>query len=186
MRTTYIGVLAVLVVLSAACQKEDSKPTETSNSAAAVSEQSVVKIDPALAASGEALYNQNCVFCHQPDAIGKPGFAPSLTNKEFLSVSSNKFLLSTIRDGRAGTGMPPFAHLGKTSIEAMVAYLRSHAKLPDRSAEVDAQPQTQGDERLGRCNLQQHGLLQEQRRNLRPGQVRPRRGPQQHPRVQPL
>ena len=74
---------------------------------------------PAFAAdatsSDEAkrLYDQNCAMCHQADAIGKPGFAPSLTNKEFLSISSDKFIASTIRDGRVGTGMPPFAHLGK-------------------------------------------------------------------------
>ena len=35
-----------------------------------------VVINPALAAQGKTLYGQNCVFCHQADAIGKPGFAP--------------------------------------------------------------------------------------------------------------
>jgi len=108
-----------------------------------------VKIDPALAKKGERLYQQNCIFCHQPDAIGKPGFAPSLTNKEFLSVASNKFLMGTIRDGRPGTGMPPFAHLGRKQVEAIVAYLRDHAKLPDVSASVNAQLESHGDPRLG-------------------------------------
>ncbi|MFQ5993776.1 MAG: c-type cytochrome, partial [Acidiferrobacterales bacterium] len=64
--------------------------------------------DAATIEKGKQLYNQNCSVCHQADAIGKPGFAPSLTNKELLSISSDKFLLGTIRDGRAGTGMPPF------------------------------------------------------------------------------
>ncbi|UCE90599.1 MAG: c-type cytochrome [Pseudomonadota bacterium] len=105
--------------------------------------------DPALVANGEKIYNQNCGVCHQADAIGKPGFAPSLTNKEFLSISTDKFLMSTIRDGRTGTGMPPFAHLGKKDIQAIVAFLRSHAQLPDRSAKVNAQPAAQGDPRLG-------------------------------------
>ena len=49
---------------------------------------------------GERLFNQNCVFCHQQDAIGTPGLAPSLTNPELLEISSDKFLMSTIRDGR--------------------------------------------------------------------------------------
>ncbi|MDX2506511.1 MAG: c-type cytochrome [Gammaproteobacteria bacterium] len=98
---------------------------------------------------GEALYNQNCQMCHQPDAIGKPGFAPSLTNRELLSIASDKFFLSTIRDGRMGTGMPPMAHLGKEKITAIVAYLRSHAKLPDRSAKVDAQPKATGNKNNG-------------------------------------
>lgn len=98
---------------------------------------------------GKAIYEQNCLVCHQADAIGKPGFAPSLTNKEFLSVSSDKFIMGTIRDGRAGTGMPPFAHLGKKKVTAIVTYLRSHSKLPNRANKIDAQPTAHGDPRLG-------------------------------------
>ncbi len=58
--------------------------------------------DEAMIKEGAQIYAQNCVFCHQADAIGKPGFAPSLSNPEFLSIASDKFLLSTIRDGTAG------------------------------------------------------------------------------------
>ena len=145
-----VGV-AVSGVLLSACSKQDDSAEAPVTSAPAqervVSEP--ITINPALVAQGEALYKQNCVFCHQEDAIGKPGFAPSLTNPEFLSVASNKFLLGTIRDGRAGTGMPPFAHLGRTQVEAIVAYLRSHSKVANISAQVDAQPHSQGDERLG-------------------------------------
>ncbi len=63
----------------------------------------LLTVSPALAADektvkqGAAIYAQNCVFCHQADAIGKPGFAPSLSNPEFLSVASDKFILGTIR-----------------------------------------------------------------------------------------
>lgn len=103
-----------------------------------------------LIAKGETLYNQNCSVCHQADAIGKPGFAPSLTNPEFLGIVSDKFLMSTIRDGRAGTGMPPFAHLGKSSVQAIVAYLRSHTKERSRAAKVDRQPGAKGDPRIGK------------------------------------
>ena len=106
--------------------------------------------DATSADEAKRLYDQNCAMCHQADAIGKPGFAPSLTNKEFLSISSDKFIASTIRDGRVGTGMPPFAHLGKQKVNAIVAYLRSHAVLPDRSAAVEAQPDAHGDPRLGK------------------------------------
>ena len=68
-----------------------------------------------LVKTGETLYNQNCIFCHQPDAIGKPGLAPSLTNPELLAISSDKYLMGTIRDGRKGTSMVPYAHLGRHS-----------------------------------------------------------------------
>ncbi|MDH5445748.1 MAG: c-type cytochrome [Gammaproteobacteria bacterium] len=106
-------------------------------------------VDQALAFKGEEIYNQNCVFCHQEDAIGKPGIAPSLTNKEFLSVAPVDFLYETIAEGRPGTGMPPFNHLGKDKINAIIAFIRAHAVLPDRIAEVDKQPDAHGDARLG-------------------------------------
>ncbi|MEH6651127.1 MAG: c-type cytochrome [Motiliproteus sp.] len=105
--------------------------------------------DAAVIQQGEQLFNQNCVFCHQPDAIGKPGLAPSLTNKELLASVSDKYLLSTIRDGREGTGMAPYPHLGRDKIKALVAYLRSFEVLPNRAAEIDAQPDAHGDPRLG-------------------------------------
>ncbi len=117
--------------------------------------QSASAADSAKIEKGKALYNQNCIFCHQADAIGKPGFAPSLTNKEFLSAASDIFLLSTIRDGRAGTGMVPFAHLGRDGIKSIVAYLRSHSKAPNISDKIDKQHTAQGDPRLGKLWFEQ-------------------------------
>lgn len=117
--------------------------------------QSASAADSEQIKKGNDLYNQNCIFCHQADAIGKPGFAPSLTNKEFLSAVSDKFLLGTVRDGRAGTGMPPFAHLGRDGITSIVAYLRSHSKLPNKSAQIDKQDTAQGDPRLGKLWFEQ-------------------------------
>ncbi len=106
--------------------------------------------DSANIEQGKKLYQQNCIFCHQADAIGKAGIAPSLTNPELLATASDKFLKGTIRDGRTGTGMPPFAHLGKSGIDAILAYLRSFEKMPNQSAQIDKQPQALGDERLGK------------------------------------
>ena len=82
--------------------------------------------------------------------IGVPGLAPSLTNQELLSISSDKFFMSTIRDGREDTGMMPFAHLGRKNVRAIVAYLRSHARDPNRAEQVDSQPDARGDPRLGK------------------------------------
>lgn len=144
--------ISCLVLVISGCSKEQDTSSTNSNTKSASSSMAGLpeKVDPALASAGKAVYEQNCVFCHQADAIGKAGFAPSLTNQEFLQVASDKFLMATIRDGRAGTGMPPFAHLGRKDVEAIVSYLRSHAKMANISAAVDAQPRSQGDERLGR------------------------------------
>jgi len=103
-----------------------------------------------LILQGKQIINQSCIYCHQTDAIGKPGVAPSLTNKEFLSVASDKFLYNTISDGRLGTGMPPFKYLGKTKIKSVVAYLRSKATIPSRVKIVEKQAKSKGNARLGK------------------------------------
>ena len=105
---------------------------------------------PSVKNPGQELFAENCEVCHQADAIGKPGVAPSLTNPELLSVASDKFLMGTIRDGREDTGMPPFAHLGRKDVGAIVAYLRAHTVKPNRAREVDSQPDAHGDPRLGK------------------------------------
>ena len=105
---------------------------------------------PKTLKQGKELFVANCQACHQADAIGKPGFAPSLTNPELLTTASDKFFEGTIRDGREDTGMPPFSHLGRKKVRAIVAYLRSHTKIPNRSKEVNAQRDAQGDARLGK------------------------------------
>ena len=98
---------------------------------------------------GAVLFEENCEVCHQADAIGEPGFAPSLTSPELLGIASDTFLEVTIRDGREDTGMPPFAHLGRRDVQAIVAFLRSHSDGQNRAEEVDAQPEAHGDPRLG-------------------------------------
>ncbi len=105
---------------------------------------------PSTLKLGKELFKENCEVCHQADAIGQPGVAPSLTNQELLRISSDKFFEATIRDGREDTGMPPFAHLGRKNVRAIVGFLRSHAKGPNMAAEVDAQPDAHGDPRLGK------------------------------------
>lgn len=152
----HILVLSILslAIFQFGCSKEESstdvggyaqgsKPSESFQGI-------VVKPDKAQVKIGSDLYKQNCVFCHQADAIGKAGVAPSLTNKELLSTASDAFLVGTIIEGRPGTGMPPFAHLGKEKAAAIVSFLRSHATLPAKAAIVDAQPEAHGDPRLGK------------------------------------
>jgi len=114
-----------------------------------------VQFDQNLVKLGKKQYQQNCVFCHQADAIGKPGVAPSLTNKEFLSIASYQFLYATIEQGRKGTGMPPFKHLGDSNIKAIISFLRSHSTLPSRIKTVNSQDRSQGDPRLGKLFFDQ-------------------------------
>ncbi len=106
--------------------------------------------DTGMLAEGAAQFEENCEPCHQADAIGEPGLAPSLTNPELLAIASDRFFMSTIRDGREDTGMPPFDYLGRSTVRAIVAYLRSHTTLANRAEAVDAQADAHGDPRLGK------------------------------------
>jgi len=110
----------------------------------------IAETQTAVLKQGKQVFNQSCVFCHQADAIGKPGFAPSLANKEFLSIAPKKFLIDTITEGRPGTGMPPFKYLGEKKIHDVVAYLRSLATLPFRVKAVAKQKKAKGNWRKGK------------------------------------
>lgn len=109
----------------------------------------VAKEKSASAKEGAVLYSQTCVFCHQADAIGKPGMAPALSNPEFLSLSSDTFLKNTIKNGRTGTGMPPFSYLSDEKVDHLVQYLRSFETKKNVSAKINIQPDAHGDPRLG-------------------------------------
>ena len=114
---------------------------------------------PALAGNnsvqlGKSTFNTFCVACHQPEGVGKPGVAPSLTSPEFLASASDDFLRSTISNGRPGTAMVGWkATLGEQKINAVIAYLRSFAKTPSRAAQVNAEPPAKGDVALGKTRF---------------------------------
>jgi len=108
-----------------------------------------------IAKKGKKIFNENCVACHQADAIGKPGIAPSLTNPQLLAIASDEFLFETISKGRTGTSMPAWGdQLGKKKINAVIAYLRSHSKGPNRSESVNAQRRSMGNAKLGEAWFQ--------------------------------
>ncbi len=99
---------------------------------------------------GKTIFTENCALCHQADAIGLPGMAPSLSNPELLSLASTPFLEGTITKGRAGTAMPAFQDILKEDqVKAVVGYLRSQGTLPFRGGAVDAEPKSKGNATMG-------------------------------------
>ncbi len=99
---------------------------------------------------GETVFNTYCVACHQPDATGKPGLAPSLRSPEFLGAATDDFLRTTISNGRPGTAMTAWKPvLGEQKINAVISYLRSLSKVAPKTAQVNAEPKANGDVKLG-------------------------------------
>lgn len=101
---------------------------------------------------GKELYDINCAGCHQEGADGMPGFAPSLSNKEFLSMTSAEYLLRVINTGVDGTAMQSKKELGDENIKAIVSYLQSLSPTSGKRAkEVAAQPASKGNAKLGKA-----------------------------------
>jgi len=79
---------------------------------------------PAQVESGQALFLQNCAFCHGRDAGGGET-GPDLTRSKLVAedVRGDK-VGSVIRNGRPEKGMPRFA-LGDADVAALVAFVHT-------------------------------------------------------------
>jgi cbb3-type cytochrome c oxidase subunit III len=114
------------------------------------------KPNPKLIEQGKATFDENCVPCHQEGAVGLPGTAPSLSNRDLLAIASDRYFTQTIHDGRPDTAMPSFADiLTPIQVKGIIAYLRSFAKFPYRGDAVDKEKSTKGDVLLGQERFQQ-------------------------------
>lgn len=81
--------------------------------------------------SFDELYKVNCAACH--GATGDLGPAPPLNDPLFVSIISDEQLETVIREGRAGTPMPPFAReqggpLTDEQVKVIADGIRSHWK----------------------------------------------------------
>lgn len=80
-----------------------------------------------LVASGEALFHQNCAFCHGRDAMGGES-GPDLTqSKLVLADKSGDQIVPLVRDGRPETKMPGFKFSGD-EMAGLVAFIHARVK----------------------------------------------------------
>jgi mono/diheme cytochrome c family protein len=79
-----------------------------------------------LVVSGEALFHQNCAFCHGRDAMGGET-GPDLTqSKLVLADKSGEQIAAVVRDGRPQTKMPAFK-FSADEMAGLVAFI--HARV---------------------------------------------------------
>ena len=77
--------------------------------------------------AGKALFQQNCGFCHGPDARGASG--PDLIRSALVSHDANGNLIGpVIRNGRSEKGMPAFP-LSDAQILQLADFLHAEAKI---------------------------------------------------------
>ena len=77
-------------------------------------------------ASGEKVYNKNCLVCHGNAGKGEGGNAgTAINNQHFLSSVSNKDLYNYVKYGREGTGMPAYGpRLSEKDLNYLVVFMR--------------------------------------------------------------
>lgn len=102
------------------------------------------------APNGQEIYRAQCAGCHQSQ--GKGGIGLPLTS-DVLAHVSDDFLRQTIRIGRPGRIMPSFAHLSDAQVNAVVAFIRERAGVPERAFSTDP---VQGDAANGKVLYSQH------------------------------
>ena len=103
--------------------------------------------------AGERAYMRNCGMCHGFEAVGKVGVAPSLSNPDFLALASDKFIKTTVREGRIGTAMAPRREIPRQELNNIIAYLRSLPQRPVETVVLDLEKKSQGDSKNGGHNF---------------------------------
>lgn len=85
----------------------------------------------AQVAAGEALFHQNCAFCHGRDAMGGET-GPDLTQSKLVQADKNgDKIMPLVREGRPGTKMPGF-NFSQQELASLVAFI--HARATDAAA----------------------------------------------------
>ena len=111
-RLAFFAGAAALLCTTGSSQAEENKARWVESSARSVE-------------LGRASFG-TCMGCHGEKAEGRIGIGPRIASKSYLAAASDDFLIETIRNGRAGTTMVPWASiLSDEQIQAVVAYLRS-------------------------------------------------------------
>ncbi|PCJ18567.1 MAG: hypothetical protein COB02_10535 [Candidatus Cloacimonadota bacterium] len=111
----------------------------------------VAKVDAASAVDkGKTAYMMNCSPCHQADALGKVGFAPSIGSRDFLAIADDKFIKTTVLKGRAGTSMMARPDLKGEQLNNIVAYLRSFKFDTPLKVKVNKHWEAEGDYKKGK------------------------------------
>lgn len=126
-------------------QAEIAKKEYLSKAANRVDENTIKLVnDPAVLASGKAIFKQNCAPCHGDNAQGNVG--PNLTDEYWLHGGTINNVFKTIEYGVPAKGMPTWEkQLSPKQIADVANYVKSlkgsnpaNAKAPQGEKEVEA------------------------------------------------
>jgi cytochrome c oxidase cbb3-type subunit 3 len=123
-----LGCAAVGLIAIAGCKdktKTDDPGTEPAPTGDSVVAKRHVELSPENVKKGKAAFGA-CMGCHGEAGEGRIGIGPRLASETFLAAAGDDFLISNIKNGRAGTTMVAWKEsFSDQQVEAVVAYLRS-------------------------------------------------------------
>ncbi|MGD1892622.1 MAG: c-type cytochrome [Cyclobacteriaceae bacterium] len=142
-----------LICLLAACSGGTQNEEATAESEETVTEEETPQVDAQLLATGETVYNQYCLACHQANGQGVPGAFPPLTQTEWV-LGDDIRLITIVLQGLQGeitvngetynNIMAPHAFLTDDQVAGVLTYVRNsfgnkaEAIAPEEVAEVRA------------------------------------------------
>jgi cytochrome c oxidase cbb3-type subunit 3 len=130
-------------------QAEIAKKIYLSKAANQVDENTIkLAHDPAVIAAGQAIFKQNCVACHGPNAGGNVG--PNLTDDYWLHGNKVSDLFKTVKYGILTKGMPTWEKvLSPKQISDVVNYVKSiHGTNPPNPKAPQGVKETETDAKL--------------------------------------
>ena len=129
-----VGLLVLVLALTACGGGGDSAPSGGSASSAAQEEAMPVSLGDA--AAGKEQYDMICIACHGPGGEGIEGLGKPFTTSEFLREKSDEEMVEFVKTGRpssdplntTGIDMPPKGGnpaLTDEQISDIIAYVRT-------------------------------------------------------------
>ena len=97
---------------------------------------------PTAATEGQAIYNGTCQTCHgQAGAGDRDRGGPPLNTTGLKQGDADADLFRTIRNGVAGTQMPPYKGLRDEQVWQLVSYIRQLQNVPSAAAGAPRTPE---------------------------------------------
>jgi mono/diheme cytochrome c family protein len=117
-----LGGIWAYFALSPAAEKIVAEVAPPTQEAPKETAQPAAGVDPALMEKGKAIYEANCVACHQANGQGMPPAFPALAGNANLKDAA--LILNVVKNGRGA--MPPVgAAFSDEELKAVATYIRN-------------------------------------------------------------
>jgi len=130
------GVVAAIMSAAACGDRNGTEESATGGAESGAAAPPAKPTEAAPGVSGERVYRQHCLTCHQPYGGGVPGLQPPLTGSEVVTGDIDYLVEMLVRGVRSGpeslpgsdewsSSMPSFDFLSNEEIAAVLTHVRT-------------------------------------------------------------